>query len=237
MEHGANYLEPPPDVIEGQEEYKVEEILDQWAYGQGRKKQYLIKWKGYSAAHNSWENTSGVQAPELVKEFLQRQWRSARIATLKAGLGLVHSPMPSGSSAPSLPSPELYSLDHFLWYDGSMRTSPSPEEEGDQQPWKTPNNGMDDDMFMGESFHTAASHLSSPQRGASGSPDPARGEAVLHQEDLRCYSFWTCTICCHDMEPGHAFGYSPMLSKEPSLVTCFLSCYCTLSGSHDPTVM
>ena len=28
-EHGANYLEPPPDVIEGQEEYEVEEILGQ----------------------------------------------------------------------------------------------------------------------------------------------------------------------------------------------------------------
>ena len=28
-EHGANYTEPPPDIIEGQEEYKVEEILDQ----------------------------------------------------------------------------------------------------------------------------------------------------------------------------------------------------------------
>ena len=32
-EHGANYLEPPPDVIEGQEEYEVEEILDQQTYG------------------------------------------------------------------------------------------------------------------------------------------------------------------------------------------------------------
>ena len=70
-EHGANYLEPPPDVIEGQEEYEVEEILGQRTYGRGKKKQYLINWKGYSAAHNSWEDASGVHAPELVKEFLQ----------------------------------------------------------------------------------------------------------------------------------------------------------------------
>jgi hypothetical protein len=54
---------------------------------------------------------------------------------------------------------------------------------------------------------------------------------------LGCYGFWTCTIRCHDMEPGRAFGYFPTLSKEPSHVTCFLTCYCTLSGSHDPTVM
>ena len=32
-EHGANYLEPPPDVIEGQEEYEVEEVLGQQTYG------------------------------------------------------------------------------------------------------------------------------------------------------------------------------------------------------------
>ena len=38
-----------------------------------------------------------MHAPELVKEFLQRQQRSAQIVTLKAGLGIVQSPMPSGS--------------------------------------------------------------------------------------------------------------------------------------------
>jgi hypothetical protein len=128
-EHGANYLEPPPDVIKGQEEYEVEEILGQRTYGRGKKKQYLIKWKGYSAAHNSWEDASGVHAPELVKEFLQSQQRSARITTLKAGLGIVQSPMPSGSSAPSLPSPKLYSLDHFLWYNGSMLGSSWPSAQ------------------------------------------------------------------------------------------------------------
>ena len=26
--HGTNYLEPPPDVIKGEEEYEVERILD-----------------------------------------------------------------------------------------------------------------------------------------------------------------------------------------------------------------
>ena len=49
----------------------------------------------------------------------------------------------------------------------------------------------------------------------------------LHKEveqlQEECYGFQTCTIHCHDMGPGHAFGYFPMLSKEPSLVTCFLT--------------
>ena len=65
-----------------------------------------------------------------------------------------------------------------------MGVTPSPEE-GDQQPWKTPDDCTDDDASVGESFHTAASRLSTPQRGASGSPDPAHGEAVPHQSHLR----------------------------------------------------
>ena len=95
--------------------------------------------------------------------------------TLKAGLGIVQPPMPSGSSAPSLLSLELYSLDHFIWYNGSTRTSPSPEE-GDQQPWKTTNNCPDDNQAEGESYYTAPSTPTAPELGASGSKDPAQPE-------------------------------------------------------------
>ena len=28
--HGRNYLHPPPDLINGKEEYEVEKILDSW---------------------------------------------------------------------------------------------------------------------------------------------------------------------------------------------------------------
>src|SRR5882757_5900865 len=28
-EHGANYLQPPPELIDGEEEYEVEEIIDE----------------------------------------------------------------------------------------------------------------------------------------------------------------------------------------------------------------
>ena len=90
--------------------------------------------------------------------------------------------MPSGSSAPSLPSPELYSLDHFLWYDGSTRTSPSPEE-GDQQPWKTPDDISDDDEA--ENYYTAPSTPAAPKLGASGSKDPAQPEAKEDVGQLR----------------------------------------------------
>ena len=71
-EHGVNFLEPPPNMIEGEEEYEVEQILGQCTYGCCKKKQYLIKWKGYSAMHNSWEPAKNIHAPELVKRYLKQ---------------------------------------------------------------------------------------------------------------------------------------------------------------------
>ena len=59
--HGVNYLEPPPDVIEGEEEYKVEKILDSKRTGWNKKLHYLIWWKGYSNAHDTWEPESNVE--------------------------------------------------------------------------------------------------------------------------------------------------------------------------------
>ena len=37
-------MKPPPDLIEGEEEYEVEAIMNHKKWGRGY--QYLIKWKG-----------------------------------------------------------------------------------------------------------------------------------------------------------------------------------------------
>jgi Chromo (CHRromatin Organisation MOdifier) domain len=50
-EHRPNFLEPPPEVIKGVEEYEVEVILGDKTIR--KKYHYLIKWKGYTNAHNS----------------------------------------------------------------------------------------------------------------------------------------------------------------------------------------
>ena len=78
-DHGVNFTEPPPDLVEDQEEYEVEQILDTRLFGRWKKRQYLIKWKGYAEAHNSWEPEENVNAPELVKEFHQRTGAHARL--------------------------------------------------------------------------------------------------------------------------------------------------------------
>ena len=52
-EHRPNYTMPPPDLIDGQEEYEIENILTHKM--KGNQWQYLIKWKGYSSNENTWE--------------------------------------------------------------------------------------------------------------------------------------------------------------------------------------
>jgi hypothetical protein len=52
-EHGENFPQLPPELIEGQEEFKVEQILNLRRMGHMKKLQYLLRWKGYSRTHDS----------------------------------------------------------------------------------------------------------------------------------------------------------------------------------------
>ena len=66
--HSPNYEQPSPDLIEGQEEYEVEEILDQRK--QGRRYQYLVHWKGYPDSSNKWITRMNLKnARELVEAY------------------------------------------------------------------------------------------------------------------------------------------------------------------------
>src|SRR6266850_2385780 len=75
-EHGANFPEPAPELIEGQPEWEVEKILNSRRYR--GKKQYLIKWKGYSDTHNSWEPKENVNAPLLLAAYHERNTAAVR---------------------------------------------------------------------------------------------------------------------------------------------------------------
>ena len=45
-QYGTPFIRPPP-IIDSEEEYEIENILDARCHGRGRKLQYLVHWKGY----------------------------------------------------------------------------------------------------------------------------------------------------------------------------------------------
>src|SRR5580692_8105039 len=71
-EHGDNYQCPPPEMIDNAEEYEVELIISHRYHGKRRQLQYLIQWKGYSAADDTWEPADQVHAPDLVRKYHQK---------------------------------------------------------------------------------------------------------------------------------------------------------------------
>ena len=65
-------LRPPPlpEIIDREQEFIVEEILDSRVIN--RKLRYLIKWEGYGIEHNSWEPADDIHTPEHIMDF---HWR------------------------------------------------------------------------------------------------------------------------------------------------------------------
>jgi Chromo (CHRromatin Organisation MOdifier) domain len=68
-EKGPNFAQPLPELIEGEEEYKVEAIRNHRRQGQSKQLHYLIKWKGYPESDNTWEPADQVHAPDLIKLY------------------------------------------------------------------------------------------------------------------------------------------------------------------------
>ena len=72
-EHGPNYANPPPEEIEGEEEYEIAEILSH--RGSPGRRSYLVSWQGYSSAANTWEPEWNLQHTQtILKEY--KQWRN-----------------------------------------------------------------------------------------------------------------------------------------------------------------
>jgi len=65
---GQKKTPPKPVIIEGEEEFKVEKIINKRTI-RGKEK-FLVRWKGYTAEEDTWENRENFKnAKELVEEF------------------------------------------------------------------------------------------------------------------------------------------------------------------------
>ena len=72
-EHGPSFSHPPPDIVEGEEEYEIEAILRH--KGKGKRKQYFVRWKGYEDSENMWlqEQELKRNAKDLLDEYREAQ--------------------------------------------------------------------------------------------------------------------------------------------------------------------
>ena len=69
-EHGPNFPEPSPELINGELEWEVEQIMN--TRRRHNQLQYLVRWKGFSEAHDSWEPTAHVHADHLIEAYYRQ---------------------------------------------------------------------------------------------------------------------------------------------------------------------
>ena len=142
-EHGAQFQHLPPELIGNKEEYEVEQIINHRYHGKQRQLQYLICWKGYSAADDTWEPADQVHADDLVKNYHamytkeerrhKSQWQpqvKATIQSLETCLQptLPTSPLLLPLASPltwTLPNPSQLGCQLRLWWFTNKNHSPS----------------------------------------------------------------------------------------------------------------
>uniref|UniRef100_A0A0W0FF01 RNA-directed DNA polymerase n=1 Tax=Moniliophthora roreri TaxID=221103 RepID=A0A0W0FF01_MONRR len=69
--HGRNFLEPPPDIIEGHEEFEIEAIIGHKLLWKPRR--FLVSWKGFDSSHNEWKTKPQLEhAMDLYLDYIVR---------------------------------------------------------------------------------------------------------------------------------------------------------------------
>ena len=127
--HCPNFQQPPPDLIDGAEEYEVEQVLDSRRHGRGHKVQYLIKWKGYPDSDNQWVNWDDMHADKALEAFRKR--RPTAITHIRAVLqdAFLSSTTPMSTNASTVQSPILEG-DAPLPFAGTTVPTPTQPASG-----------------------------------------------------------------------------------------------------------
>ena len=66
---------PLPEIDEmGEENYEVEKIIDTRVVGRWKKRQFLVRWKGYDRSHDTWESVEElVGCKDVLLEYLEKR--------------------------------------------------------------------------------------------------------------------------------------------------------------------
>ncbi|KAI5115192.1 hypothetical protein M0805_006796 [Coniferiporia weirii] len=66
--HGPPFTQPPPDQIEGHQEFEIEAIVSH--KGNGNRRRFLVKWTGYPSSENQWlPKTELSHAAKILKTY------------------------------------------------------------------------------------------------------------------------------------------------------------------------
>jgi transposase InsO family protein len=98
--HGPNFVETPPDLVEGHKEWEVDNVLASRRTGQKKMLQYLVRWKGISEAHDSWEPKGNLSNTTLkTKEFHDKNPKAIRQMVINPQeVAMESSPLPDIST-------------------------------------------------------------------------------------------------------------------------------------------
>ena len=131
-QHRQNFPHPPPEIVDGEAEFEVECIKNHRYHGRQCKLQYLIGWKGYPSADNTWEDADQTFAPELIALYHRhhplrdkRTHSSRRVAIRSIPPCLLATLLTS----PLLPLPPT--MNRLSWstsMDNSLTTMGSPSQ-------------------------------------------------------------------------------------------------------------
>ncbi len=121
--HGRNFEWPLPDLVNGEEEYEVEHVLDSRRFGRGRQVQYLVHWKGYPESDDQWISWSDLNAPELLAEF--KRENPDAVIHIRTGQSTEKTPAVTTSSLPN----SLH-LSHFTCMSDASTPCPQGSVQG-----------------------------------------------------------------------------------------------------------
>ena len=109
--HGPNFAQPPPDLIDREDKYEVEQIIAHQQFGRSKRLQYLIKWKGYPESDNTWEPVDQVHAPELIKHYHSAAAHQSSAVHHQSATKKIHQSAPSQSHIKTLRTLPQFSIE------------------------------------------------------------------------------------------------------------------------------